>query len=153
MVLVLWYYGYGDSRFLLVSNIVTFSFLSDNFINTIQYFRGNPSVLSYRSTFMAPPVSFPLRFLLFSFLMPPLQTVLFCLTVGGTPYDLPMAIVNDDVGWPTLPPLPTDWPPLPPLPTDWPDLPSSLPPLPFKASELYIDELSSRTIRKVGGDP
>lgn len=87
-------------------------------------------------------------FLLFSFLMPPLQTVLFCLTVGGTPYDLPMAIVNDDVGWPTLPPLPTDWPPLPPLPTDWPDLPSSLPPLPFKASELYIDELSSRTIRK-----
>ncbi|KAG0718897.1 hypothetical protein GWK47_051584 [Chionoecetes opilio] len=28
--------------------------------------------------------------------MPPLQTVLFCLTVGGTPYDLPMAIVNLD---------------------------------------------------------
>ncbi|XP_045128416.1 ABC transporter G family member 20-like [Portunus trituberculatus] len=38
-------------------------------------------------------------FLLFSFLMPPLQTVLFCLTVGGTPYDLPMGIVNLDEGY------------------------------------------------------
>lgn len=38
-------------------------------------------------------------FLLFSFLMPPLQTVLFCLTVGGTPYDLPMSIVNLDEGY------------------------------------------------------
>ncbi|XP_042891454.1 ABC transporter G family member 20-like [Penaeus japonicus] len=113
-------------------------------------------------------------FLLFSFLMPPLQTVLFCLTVGGTPYDLPMAIVNNDVGfripitlppsWPTLPPLPTDWPNLPSnlpsLPTNWPPLPTSLPPLPsdfphlptFKASELFIDELNSRTIRKVNYD-
>ncbi|XP_063608596.1 ABC transporter G family member 20-like [Penaeus indicus] len=95
-------------------------------------------------------------FLLFSFLMPPLQTVLFCLTVGGTPYDLPMAIVNDDAGFRipiTLPPLPSGWPTLPPslppLPTAWPNLPSSLPPLPtFKASELYIDELDSKTIRK-----
>ncbi|MPC29717.1 hypothetical protein E2C01_022963 [Portunus trituberculatus] len=31
--------------------------------------------------------------------MPPLQTVLFCLTVGGTPYDLPMGIVNLDEGY------------------------------------------------------
>ncbi|KAK7080025.1 hypothetical protein SK128_016282 [Halocaridina rubra] len=41
-----------------------------------------------------------LGFLVFSFLMPPLQTALFCLAVGGTPYNLPMAIVNNDVGFP-----------------------------------------------------
>ncbi|XP_068207094.1 ABC transporter G family member 20-like [Palaemon carinicauda] len=44
-------------------------------------------------------------FLIFSFLMPPLQTVLFCLTVGGTPYDLDMAVVNEDLGLNLPPPL------------------------------------------------
>nr|XP_045625785.1 ABC transporter G family member 20-like [Procambarus clarkii] len=65
-------------------------------------------------------------FLLFSFLMPPLQTVLFCLTVGGTPYNLPMAIVNYDIGFPG-PPLHN------PL---------------FNFSSIYINELNSRTIDK-----
>ncbi|XP_076032357.1 ABC-type transporter snustorr [Oratosquilla oratoria] len=41
-------------------------------------------------------------FLLFSFLMPPVQTVLFCLTVGGTPSFLPVAIVNLDHGFLTV---------------------------------------------------
>ncbi|XP_066951029.1 ABC transporter G family member 20-like isoform X1 [Macrobrachium rosenbergii] len=49
-----------------------------------------------------------LGFLIFSFLMPPLQTALFCLTVGGTPYDLNMAVVNLDPGIPVPPFLPTN---------------------------------------------
>ncbi|XP_071536858.1 ABC transporter G family member 20 [Panulirus ornatus] len=64
-------------------------------------------------------------FLLFSFLMPPVQTVLFCLTVGGTPYDLPMAIVNQDLGY-TLPIINLN----------------------FNLSHTYIDQLNSRTIDK-----
>nr|XP_053640391.1 ABC transporter G family member 20-like [Cherax quadricarinatus] len=62
-------------------------------------------------------------FLLFSFLMPPLQTILFCLTVGGTPYNLPMAVVNYDVGYHFL---------------SWS----------FNFSSIYINELNSKTIDK-----
>ncbi|KAK8406150.1 hypothetical protein O3P69_007102 [Scylla paramamosain] len=65
-------------------------------------------------------------FLLFSFLMPPLQTVLFCLTVGGTPYDLPMGIVNLDEGYHIPAILGDD----------------------FMFSQSYIRELNNRTITK-----
>ncbi|KAK4297956.1 hypothetical protein Pmani_029656 [Petrolisthes manimaculis] len=75
-----------------------------------------------------------LGFLLFSFLMPPIQTALFCLTVGGTPYNLPMAIVDDDQGFQldVQPPVPV----LPNISLD------------FNFSSMYLDELSDRTIDK-----
>ncbi|XP_042216216.1 ABC transporter G family member 20-like [Homarus americanus] len=65
-------------------------------------------------------------FLLFSFLMPPVQTVLFCLTVGGTPYNLPMAIVNYDHGYPDM---------------------AHIPQL-FNLSSIYVNDLNDRTIDK-----
>lgn len=68
-------------------------------------------------------------FLLFSFLMPPVQTVLFCLTVGGTPYDLPMSIVNLDQGYQ--------------IDNNFLDIHIN-----FNFSYLYLDELNEKTITK-----
>ncbi|XP_050708536.1 ABC transporter G family member 20-like isoform X1 [Eriocheir sinensis] len=73
-------------------------------------------------------------FLLFSFLMPPVQTVLFCLTVGGTPYDLPMAIVNLDNGY-----------------NLFLDVPVPIHPninITFNFSLIYLDDINDKTIRK-----
>lgn len=65
--------------------------------------------------------------------MPPLQTVLFCLTVGGTPYDLPMAVVNLDTGY---------------------NLDVSIPfhhdiNVTFNFSLIYLNDINDKTIRKV----
>ena len=40
---------------------------------------------------------------MFSFALPPIQTILFCLTVGGNPHNLPVAVVDLDSPGSTYP--------------------------------------------------
>ena len=68
------------------------------------------------------------RFLIFSFLLPPLQTTLFCVTVGGLPHDLKLAVVNEDQGA---------------LGIDIIGVP------PIKLSNLYLSTLKTKTVIQV----
>lgn len=41
-------------------------------------------------------ISFFIRFLLFQFILPSIQIILFCVCIGNAPYGLKMAIVNNE---------------------------------------------------------
>ncbi|CAL4139268.1 unnamed protein product, partial [Meganyctiphanes norvegica] len=80
-----------------------------------------------------------LGFLLFSFLMPPMQTCLFCLAIGGMPYNLPVAIINEDLGLDPILEVISDLPFIPDLPNPYNDT----------LGQLYIDKLNDKTISKI----
>ena len=44
---------------------------------------------------------FPPRQFLFLFLIPAVEVIFFCAAVGHDPYDLPLAVVNHELGFPS----------------------------------------------------
>jgi len=66
---------------------------------------------------------FSCRFLIFEFLLPSIQIILFCLCIGREPYDLNVAVVNNETCQ-----------------------------QPFSASCVYLSYINNHTIVQVGGE-
>lgn len=60
---------------------------------------GCPSIKNIFAQFLKNLTSMKrnIGFLLFQFILPSIQIILFCICIGRTPYDLTMSVVNDDV--------------------------------------------------------